>query len=68
LGEPWLQLPPHAGSFIADFSALKMEVIHSSETSVHATSTWHQIPEDGILYSHHHENLNLTYAETVYDF
>jgi hypothetical protein len=34
-----------------------MEAIHFSETSVHARSTRHHIPEDGILYSHCRENL-----------
>jgi hypothetical protein len=33
----------------ADFSTLKMEVIRTSETSVHARSTQRHIPEDGIL-------------------
>jgi transposase len=35
---------------LADFSNLKMEVIRSSETSVHTRSTRSQIPEDGILH------------------
>jgi hypothetical protein len=39
----------HAGSSLADFSTLKMEAIHSSETSVYTRSTRHHIPEDGIL-------------------
>jgi hypothetical protein len=39
---------------------LMMEVIRSSETSVLTRSTWHTIPDDGILHSHHRENLNLT--------
>jgi hypothetical protein len=30
-------------------SALKMEAIHSSETSVNTISTQHHIPEDGFL-------------------
>jgi hypothetical protein len=43
-------LPPaQAGSLLADFSTLKMEAIHSSETSVHTRSTQPHIPEDGIL-------------------
>jgi hypothetical protein len=37
-----------------------MEAIHSSETSVLATATWRNIPEDGILHSYCRENLNLT--------
>jgi hypothetical protein len=44
-----LQPPPHAGSFVVDFSTLKMEAIHSSETSVHTRYTWRHIPEHGIL-------------------
>jgi hypothetical protein len=34
-----------------------MEAILSSETSVHIRSTWHHIPEDGILHCHRCENL-----------
>jgi hypothetical protein len=41
----------------ADFSALKMEAIRSSEMSVHIRSTQRHIPEDGILHSHRCENL-----------
>jgi hypothetical protein len=44
-----LQPPAHAGSSLADFSTLKMEAIHSSETSVHTRSARRHIPEDGIL-------------------
>jgi hypothetical protein len=32
---------------------LKMEAIHSSETSVYTISTWRHIPEDGILHVHY---------------
>jgi hypothetical protein len=45
----WLQPPAHAGSSLADFSILKMESIHSYETSVHTRSTRRHIPEDDIL-------------------
>jgi hypothetical protein len=44
-----LQPPAHAGSLFANFSTLKMEVIRSSETSVHTRSIRRHIPEDGIL-------------------
>jgi hypothetical protein len=47
---PWcLQPPAHAGSSLADFYTLKMELIYSSETSVHTRSTRRHIPEDGIF-------------------
>jgi hypothetical protein len=48
----WLSLQPsaHAGSLIANFSTLKMETKHSSETSVHTRSTRRHIPEDDILH------------------
>jgi hypothetical protein len=51
-----LKPPAHADSSLADFSSLKMEVIYSSETLVHI-DTWRHIPEDGILHSHRHDNL-----------
>jgi hypothetical protein len=34
---------------LTDFSTMKMEVIRSSETSVHIGYTWWHTPEDGIL-------------------
>jgi hypothetical protein len=46
----------HARSSLANFSNLKMEAIHSSETSVHTRSTRRHIPEDGILHSQRCEN------------
>jgi hypothetical protein len=52
----WL-LTAHAGSSLADFSTMKMEVIRSSESSVHTRSTRCHIPEDGTLPSHCRENL-----------
>jgi hypothetical protein len=47
----------HVGSSLADFSNLKMEAIHAIETSVHTRTTRRHILENGILHSHHHENL-----------
>jgi hypothetical protein len=52
-----LQPHAHAGSSLADFSALKREAIRSYETSVHTRSTRRHIPEDGVLHSHGRENL-----------
>jgi hypothetical protein len=51
-----LQPPAHADSSRADFSTLKMEAKHSSETSVHTNFTRPHIPEGGILYSHSRES------------
>jgi hypothetical protein len=45
----YLQPPAHAGSSLADFSTLKVEAIHFSETSVRTRSTQRHIPEDDIL-------------------
>jgi hypothetical protein len=52
-----LQPPAHAGSTLTDFSTMKMEAIHSSETSVYTKYTRRYFPEDGILHSHRRENL-----------
>jgi hypothetical protein len=42
----------------------KIEVISSSETSVHTRATWRHITEDGNLHSHHRENLKSYIALT----
>jgi hypothetical protein len=44
--------------------ALKMEAIHSSETSVLTRVTLLNIPEDGILHGHRRENLKAHIALT----
>jgi hypothetical protein len=49
--------PAHAGSSLADFYALNMEAIRSSETAVHTRSTRRHVPEYGIFHSHRRENL-----------
>jgi hypothetical protein len=36
---------------------LMMETINFSKTLFLTRATWHNIPEDGILHSYHHENL-----------
>jgi hypothetical protein len=45
-----------------------MVAIHPSETSVLTRATWHKIPEEGILHSHHHETSNLTYLFIYFSF
>jgi hypothetical protein len=45
----WDVQTAHTGTLLLDFSTLKMETIHSSETSVHTRSTRRHITEDGIL-------------------
>jgi hypothetical protein len=36
---------------------LMMEAVRSSVTTVLTRATWQNIPKDGILHSHRHENL-----------
>jgi hypothetical protein len=48
-----LQPAAHTCSRLADYSTLKMEAIHSSETSVYPSSTQRHIPEDNILQNLH---------------
>jgi hypothetical protein len=53
-------LPTHlleAGFLLCWFLALNMEVIRSSETSVHIQTTRRYIPEDDNFHNYHHENL-----------
>jgi hypothetical protein len=51
-------------SSLADFSALEMEAIRSSETSVFTRATRRNIQEDTILHSHRRENLKSYIALT----
>jgi hypothetical protein len=39
-----------AGFLFGSFSILEMDVIRSSETSVHKLTTWRYIPEDGNMH------------------
>jgi hypothetical protein len=45
------------GFFFSSFSTLKMEVIRSSEMSVHIWTTWCYIPEDDNFRNYHCENI-----------
>jgi hypothetical protein len=50
-GAVWAELPPHAGSSLANFSTLKMEAIRSSKSSVHTRPPGRHIPEHDVLLS-----------------
>jgi hypothetical protein len=52
-----LQPPANTSASLANFDTLKMEAIHSSETSVNTRPTQRHIPEDDILHSHRCESL-----------
>jgi hypothetical protein len=52
-----LQSPADAGSSLADFSTLKMEVVRSQKKSVYTRSTQHHVPQADILHTHRRENL-----------
>jgi hypothetical protein len=60
------RLSHQSKTVFSDFSTLKMEAIHSSETSIHTKSTRRRIPEDGILHSHRREHLILTIPPLAY--
>jgi hypothetical protein len=54
-------MPSHllkAGFLLGYFSTLKMQVIQTSETSVHIRTTWNYIPEDG--------NINMQIAYVLF--
>jgi hypothetical protein len=46
---------------------LMMEALRSSKTPVLTRATWHNIPEDTILYSHRRENLK-SYMKKMFLF
>jgi hypothetical protein len=63
-----LQLPTYAGSSLADFSALKIEAMGYSITTVNTRSTRRHIPEDGILLGHRRENIKSYTLKFVFIF
>jgi hypothetical protein len=67
----WLPniLPSHllrAAFLLCWFPTLKMEVIPSSETSIHIQTTRQYIPEDGNIHNYGCENLK-SYIRSLYE-
>jgi hypothetical protein len=47
------------------FVTLMKEALNSSKMSVLKRATWHNIPEDTILHSHHRENLKSSHSTFI---